>query len=80
MITAETTRSRPAESHSPERPAKAGTSGRRFCWIAAVPSENWGIAQTRLAIEAAMSQPQPSTGLRWRLIAPNGFSPVESVT
>jgi len=52
----------------------------RFCCMAAVPRENWGMAQTRLAIMAAMSQPQPSTGLTCLLMAWKGFSPVESVT
>ena len=52
----------------------------RFCCSAAVPRENCGMAHTRLASMAAISQPQPSTGLICRLMAWNGFSPVESVT
>ena len=48
--------------------------------MAAVPSENCGMAQTRFASIAAISQPQPSTGLMCLLIARNGFSPVDKVT
>ena len=51
----------------------------KFCRRAAVPKENWGMAQTILAISVAMAQPHPKTGLTCWLRASNGRSPVDKV-
>ena len=61
---------RPAtQRYLPEEDPSVSVRMPRFCWSAAAPSENWGMAQTRLAMSAAISQPQPRTGLMCLLIA-----------
>lgn len=58
----------------------SGALPMRFCWMAAVPRENWGMVQTILAMMVATSQDQPRSGWRWLLMSWRGRFSVERVT